>query len=407
MTLPSPAERAAGSAPLGLLVFLALMTSVVALTIDAVLPALDAISADLGFADPNDRQLAVLLVFAGMGASQLVFGTLADCIGRKPAALAGWAVYLAGALACVLATTPAGFFAGRFLQGIGAGGPRIIAMAIVRDLYDGRPMARILSLVMTIFMAVPLLAPAIGQGIEALGGWRAIFGLYLGLAGIASVWYFLGVPETLAPEHRRPLSLRPVAAAIGEVLRTRVALCYTLGAVCVFGPFGTFIAMAQQILEELYGLGQAFPLAFAGLAFAFMLSSFANGRLVLRLGMRRMAAMALALLIGASGSALLAIFVGWPSGVLPLPMFLGLMAAIFVAAAILFANFNALALQPLGHIAGTAAAVVMSATSLGAAAIAWQIAGSFEGSLTPMFAGFLALGLGALGAMVAAERVRR
>jgi len=407
MTLPTCRDRAEGRAPPAFLIFLALMTSVIALTIDAVLPSLDAISTELGFAAANDRHLLVLLVFAGMGLSQLVFGTLSDQIGRKPAALAGWLVYLAGTLTCLAATTPAMIFAGRFLQGLGAGGPRIVAMAVVRDLYEGRAMARILSLVLTIFMIVPICAPLIGQGIAALAGWRAIFGLYLALALVSGGWYLLGVPETLHPRHRRPAGLAPVLGAFAEVLTSRVAMLYTLSAVSVFAPFVVYLATAQQVLEELYGLGPWFPVAFAALAGSFALASFTNSRLVMRLGMRRLSQSGLAVLTGTALVAVVLTRATPVGGVPPLWLFMALMAVIFFCVAILFANFNALALQPLGHVAGTASAVVMSMATLGAAPTGYLIARGFDGSLAPMFTGFLVLGIVGSAAMALAEGGRR
>lgn len=407
MTLPDLADRTNGRAPLAFVAFLALMTSVVAMTIDAVLPALDAIAGDLAFASPNDRQLVVLVVILGLGVAQPVFGPLSDSIGRRPAALIGWAVYLAGTLLCVLAASPEAMLAGRFLQGVGAGAPRTIAVAIVRDLYEGRAMARMLSVVMTVFMLVPMLAPLLGQGLEALWGWRAIFGAYVALAVVAALWYALGMPETLPPAHRRPLSARPILAAFREVLTNRVAMGYTLSAVCVFGPFVVYLATAQQVLEELYGLGPLFPLAFGALAVAFAAASFANSRLVMAVGMRRLSLRGLGALIAISAVGLVVIEAGGWNGVPPLWVFMGLMAGIFCCVAVLFANFNALALEPLGHVAGTASAVVMSLSSLGAAPIALAIARGFDGSLTPMFAGFLGLGLAGLGFMVMAERGRR
>lgn len=406
MTLPTSAQRAAGRAPPVLLIFLALMTSVVALTIDAVLPALDAISNDLDFAQANDRHLLVLLVFAGMGLAQLVFGTLSDQIGRKPAALAGWAIYVAGTLTCLWASSPAMIFAGRFLQGLGAGGPRIVAMAVVRDLYEGRAMARILSIVLTIFMIVPVCAPLIGQGLAAVAGWRAIFGLYLLLALVSGGWYLFGVPETLDPRHRRQPGLAPLLGALAEVVTNRAAMLYTLSAVSVFAPFVVYLATAQQVLEELYGLGPWFPLAFAGMAAAFALSSFANSRLVMHLGMRRIAQTGLGVLTLTALLAVVLMHATPMGGVPPLWLFMGLMAVIFFCVAILFANFNALALQPLGHVAGTASAVVMSLATLGAAPTGYLIARQFDGSLAPMFTGFLVLGLVGSAAMALAERAR-
>jgi DHA1 family bicyclomycin/chloramphenicol resistance-like MFS transporter len=407
MTLPSETDRAEGRASLAFLVFLALMTSVIALTIDAVLPALDAISADLAFAEANDRHLVVLLVFAGMGLSQLVFGTLADSIGRKRAALAGWAIYVAGTVVALAAVSPAMMFAGRFLQGLGAGGPRIVAMAIVRDLYEGRAMARILSMVLTIFMAVPMFAPLIGQGIAALGGWRAIFALYLALALVSGGWYLFAMPETLRPEHRRPPGLAALLGAIREVVTNRVAMCYTASAVCVFAPFVVYLATAQQVLEELYGLGAWFPLAFGALALAFACATFLNSRLVMRVGMRRLSILGLCTMTGVSALALGLMTLTPMAGVPPFWLFMGLMAVIFFCVAILFSNFNALALQPLGHVAGTASAVVMSMATLGAAPAGFLIARGFDGSLTPMFTGYFLLGLVGVAAMGLAEGGRR
>jgi DHA1 family bicyclomycin/chloramphenicol resistance-like MFS transporter len=250
MTLPTPAERAEGRASPPFLIFLALMTSVIAMTIDAVLPALDAISDELRFSGANDRQLIVMLVFVGMGASQVVYGPLSDSIGRKRTAMLGWVIFTIGTLLAMFAVTPIMMFGGRLLQGLGAGGPRIVAMAVVRDLYAGRPMARILSLVMTIFMLVPMFAPIIGQWVETLGGWRAIFGLYLAMALVSGGWYLAGVPETLDPALRRPLSLRPVLAAFAEVLGTRSTMFYTFGATLVFGAFVVYLATAQQVLRR-------------------------------------------------------------------------------------------------------------------------------------------------------------
>jgi DHA1 family bicyclomycin/chloramphenicol resistance-like MFS transporter len=406
MTLPTPTERAEGRASLAFLVFIALMTAVVAMTIDAVLPALDAISGELGFAHENDRQLVVMMVFLGMGLSQVVYGPLSDSIGRKRTALLGWGVYTAGTLLGMFAVSPHMMFVGRFLQGIGAGGPRIVAMAVVRDLYEGRPMARILSLVMSVFMLVPMFAPIIGQGAELVAGWRAIFGLYLAMALITGGWYIVGVPETLDPAKRRPLSPRPMLAAFSEVLHTRSTMFYAVSAALVFGAFVVYLSTAQQVMEESYALGHRFPLAFGALALAFALASVANSRLVLRLGMRRLALLALALMIAVSTVATLVTLLGPGGGLPPFWLFMVFMALIFFSIAILFANFNALALEPLGHLAGTAASVVNTVAMLGALPLGYLIAQSYDGSVAPLFAGFSGLGLGALVFMALAERVR-
>lgn len=403
MTLPSAAERAEGRASIAFLVFLALMTSVVAMTIDAVLPALDAIDAELGFADPNDRQLIVMMVFVGMGLSQVVYGPLSDAIGRKRTAMLGWAVFVAGTLMAMLAETPFAMLAGRLLQGLGAGGPRIVAIAVVRDLYEGRPMARILSMVMTIFMLVPMFAPLMGQWAEMLGGWRAIFGLYLAMALISGGWYLVGVPETLDLGARRPLSPRPVLAAFVEVLGTRSTMLYTVAAMLVFGAFVVYLATAQQVLEEGYALGALFPYAFGALAFAFALAAIGNSRMVMRVGMRPLARAALVQMVAVGA---LAALITAGDGLPPLWLFMVLMTLIFFSVAVLFPNLNALALEPLGHVAGTAASVVNTVAMLGGVPVGYLIAQGYDGSVGPLFLGFAILGSGALAMVLLAERAR-
>lgn len=403
MTLPSPAERAEGRAAPAFLVFLALMTSVVAMTIDAVLPALDAIDAELGFAGPNDRQLIVMAVFVGMGLSQVVYGPMADSLGRKRTAMLGWTVFTLGTLMGMFAETPFAMLAGRFLQGLGAGGPRVVAIAVVRDLYEGRPMARVLSLVMTVFMLVPMFAPLLGQWTEALGGWRSIFGLYLAMAAVSGGWYLLAVPETLDPAQRRPLSPRPVIAAFAEVLGTRSTMLYTVAAMLVFGAFVVYLATAQQVLEEGYALGPLFPWAFGALAFAFALASIGNSRLVMRLGMRPLSRAALIQMI-VTGAVAAAMSAG--DGLPPLWLFMALMSLIFFSVAVLFPNLNALALEPLGHLAGTAASVVNTVAMLGSVPVGYVIARGYDGSVGPLFLGFAILGAGALGMVILAERAR-
>ena len=404
MLLPDAAQRAAGRAPAGLLIFLGLMTSVIALTIDAVLPALDAIATDLAFEDPNDQQLIILLVFAGMGLSQLVFGPLADGIGRKPAAMIGWGLFLVGTVLGGMATSPEALLAGRFLQGLGAGGPRIVAMAIVRDLYSGRPMARVLSIVMTIFMLVPMLAPLVGQGVEALGGWRAIFAVYLAMAVFTGGWYLAAVPETLTPENQRPLKPARLVNAFREVLTTGSTMWYTLAMSAVFGAFSVYLATAQQVLEELYALGPWFPAVFSLLALAFAGASFANSRLVMQFGMRPLSRWSMGALLAVSLVGTLITRLGDGGGVPPLWLFMVLVALIFFAVAILFANLSSLALEPLGHIAGTASSVIMSVSTLLAFPIGTWISQGYDGSVAPLFTGFLLLGIAGMACVLAGDR---
>ena len=391
MFLPTESDRAAGKAPLGLLVFLSLMTSVVALTIDAILPALDGISNDLRFEDPADRQLIVLIVFAGMGIGQPVFGPLADAIGRRNTAMIGWGLYIVGAVVAMTAGGLTGMLIGRFLQGIGAAGPRIVAAAIVRDLYSGRPMARILSLIMTIFMLVPMLAPLIGQGLEFIAGWRAIFTLYLVMAVVCVIWHLALIPETLAPEHVRPLSFRPLASAFVEVFRTRKTMLYTLASSSIFGAFAAFLAGSQQIYEEIYELGPLFPALFAATGAIFACAQFANSRLVMTYGMRGICRIAAGLVVVSAVS----LFVAgklWYGPVPPFWIFFVSMIPIFIGSALMFSNLTALALDPLGHIAGTAAAVVMSISTIVATPLGMFFAAQIDGTVQPILSAFALLG---------------
>jgi len=404
MPLPSAEDRAAGRAPAAFLVFLGGITSIVALTIDAILPALDAVARDLAFDDPNDRQLIVLVVFAGLGLGQPVFGPLSDAIGRRRAALIGWGIYGAGTLVAMAAPSLEVMLAGRFLQGLGAAGPRVVATAIVRDLYEGRAMARMISLIMTIFMLVPMLAPLLGQGLEALGGWRMVFVLYLTMAGIMATWHMSAVPETLA--NPRPLSFRPLVRAFAEVLTTPATMLYAVASMAAFGGFAAFLASAQQIYEETYALGPWFPLVFSAMAGLFAAAQFSNSRLVVRLGMRRLSRAGAALVIG--GAALLLALAHGVTGPLPpLWLYLLCLAPVFIGTAWMFANLTALALEPMGHIAGVASSVVMSLTTLMGMPIGLVIAsGLGPDDVLALFWGFLAFGALALALIQIAERVR-
>ena len=402
MTLPGLQDRATGRAPPAFLVFMALMSSVVALSVDAVLPALDSMATDLKMTGANDRQLVVTFLFAGFGASQLVFGTLSDIVGRKRAAMLGWAIFVAGSLLSMAATTPMEMYAGRLLQGFGAGGPRVVSLAITRDLYAGRAMARITSLIMMLFILVPMAAPLMGQAMEALAGWRSIFGLFLALALVSGGWYLALVPETLPPEARTRAGIRPVAAAFRAVLATRSSVFHALAMGLVFGGFISWLGTSQQILEEAYRLGPLFPTAFAALALVLGVASWLNARLVMRLGMRRLVRFALycTMAFGAAGLGAAAVAGGLP----PFWLFMVLMSGMLFPTGILFANFGALALEPLGAVAGVGASVVQFTATVLSVPIGWAIGQFFDGGVEPLFAGYGVLALGALAMARLAER---
>ena len=400
-----PVQASGHEANFEFIALMAVMTSIIAFSIDAMLPALPQIAADLGVADVNDRQLVVIVLFIGLAMAQLAYGPASDTLGRKPAAYIGFAIFIAGSLLCVFATSFHMMLTGRFLQGVGAAGPRIVSLALVRDLYSGRGMARIMSMVMGIFIIVPVIAPSIGQGLLWIGDWRLIFIVLLAQGLIGLVWFAWRQPETLPRDRRAPFSLKRIFSAFAEACSNAVTLGYTVAAGLVFGAFVGYLASTQQILGELYGLGAKFPLYFGANALAFGAASMLNARLVMKLGMRRLAGSGLGATTLLSLVFFIAILIldGHP----PLWALMGYLLLTFFFVGVLFGNFNALAMEPMGHIAGTAAAVVGSLATIISSVLGWMLGHAYDGTVRPMIAGFAVLTLLASLAMALAERYRR
>lgn len=384
---------------------MAVMTSLIAFSIDAMLPALPQIAADLGVADVNDRQLVVIVLFIGLALAQIAYGPVSDTLGRKPAAYIGFTIFIVGSLLCIFAGTFEVMLIGRLLQGVGAAGPRIVSLALVRDLYSGRAMAKIMSMIMGIFIIVPVIAPSVGQALLLLGDWRLIFGALLleGIIGI--VWFAMRQPETLPAERRAPFSLRRILGAFAEAFTHPVTLGYTVAAGLVFGAFVGYLASTQQVLGELYGLGAKFPLYFGANALAFGLASMLNARLVMKLGMRRLAGSGLA--ATTTLSAIFFVVILLLDGHPPLWALMGYLLATFFFVGVLFGNFNALAMEPMGHIAGVAAAVIGSGATVISSVLGWALGQAYDGTVRPMIAGFAVLTLLASLSMILAERYRR
>ena len=376
---------------------MALLTSLVALSIDAMLPALSEIGADLGVARPNDSQWIITSLFLGLAVGQMIYGPISDSTGRKPAIYAGLVLFIAGCLLSLFATTFTTMLAGRFLQGIGAAGPRIVTIALVRDQYQGREMARIMSFVMMVFILVPALAPAIGQVLLIFAHWRMIFAGFLILAVIVFIWFALRQVETLTPDRRSAFSWKRIAQAIRETCTNRIALGYTITAGMIFGAFVGFLSSAQQIFQQQYDLGVQFPAYFAVLALSIGSASFVNAKLVIRYGMRALSKHALRLFCGIS--LIFVVIVYLTSGHPPLVALMAYFMSSFCCLGILFGNFNALAMDPLGHIAGTAAAVIASLTTLMSLSLGTIIGQAYDGTVMPLIIGFTCLGLMALGVM--------
>ncbi len=370
---------------------IASMISIVALAIDAMLPALPSMGDDLGVATPNDRQLIISVLLLGMGVGQIILSPLSDSTGRKPAILLGFFLFSLGCVLSIYATTFSAMLAGRFLQGLGAAGPRSVTMALVRDGYRGRELAKVMSFMMSVFILVPALAPTIGQALLLWSGWRSIFVAFLVMAVAISIWFYLRQPETLAPNARSRLSLRKFKGDALEVLKHPLSLGYAITAGLIFGAFLGYLNSSQQLFQDMYRVGDRFPLYFAVLALAIGGASLVNTRL---LNHWRMDKLSRAALIGIVLWSLL--FLGWIMLYSGNPPFIHMMVYFMVnlfAIGILFGNVNAIAMEPMGHIAGVGAAVIGSVSTLVSVPIGILIGRLFNQTLYPLVAGFIILSL--------------
>src|SRR5215831_9038685 len=379
------------------------MTALIALSIDMMLPALPDIAAALHLQRANDGQLIVSLLFLGFGFGQFFYGPISESVGRKPAVYVGLALFSTGCLLALVSRSFPVMLVGRVLQGVGVGGPRAMTIALVRDRFEGRAMARVMSLVMAVFILVPVIAPTIGQAILGVTGWRTIFGVYLALGVTVWVWFAWRQEETLAPERRLPFSVGNLSRGAQEVFGNRLAFGYTLAAGLVYGAFIGYLSSVQQILQQQYGLGPKFPLYFATLALALGGASLCNARLVGRYGMRPLAGWALRLVLGIS-VVFLAVVVS-RAGHPPLWALITYLLGSFFGIGLLFGNLNALAMQPLGHIAGIGAAVVGGSQTLISLALGTVIGQSYDGTVLPLVAGFAVLAAPAIAVIQFAEAV--
>ena len=380
----------------------AMMMSLVALSVDTMLPALSQIGRDLGVIDNNSPQLIISLFFLGMASGQLLYGPVSDSTGRKPAIYVGYGLFITGCLFSLVATTLPVMLAGRFLQGFGTAGPRIVSIAIVRDRYEGSAMARVMSFVMTVFIIVPIIAPAVGQAMLFLAGWRAIFALFLTLALLSLFWFALRQPETLSKKKRVPFSFNRILGTVMIIFGNRNAMGYTVTAGLVFGFFLGYLNSAQQIFQEEYALGAEFPLYFAFLALSIGCASLFNARLVLHHTLQSLSRRALiSISVLSAGFSLLAL---WSHGHPPLWTLMAYLFATFFCTGILFGNLNALAMKSLGKIAGIGAGVVGSLSTFISLIAGTAIGQSYNGTVLPLTAGFFMLSLASLAAMRWAEK---
>jgi DHA1 family bicyclomycin/chloramphenicol resistance-like MFS transporter len=390
---------------MGFAEFIALTAGLMALNavaVDIMLPALPEIGRVLGVAHDNDRQVVISAYMWGFGLGQIFIGTISDRYGRKGVLLVGIAVYALTALVAATAPTFALLLLARFVQGLVSAVPRVIVTSIVRDCYSGRRMASVVSLAMTIFMAVPILAPSIGQGIMLVASWRAIFG-FLALYGIAiGLWVAFRLPETLRPDQRRALDPRSILQSFAAVLRQRQTVGYATAGGLMFGATFSFLLSSQQILAEVFGMGKLFPLAFAGLAVAMSISSFVNSRLVGRFGMRRLVHSAVVsyVLLAATLGTMARLGLATPGAALPV------MACMVFVVGLVFGNVNALAMEPQGAQAGTASSLIGCYTTLLASTLGYGVGQAFDGTIVPLTTGQALMGLTCLLVMALTDRGR-
>ena len=376
-------------------VLTALLISLTAMSIDIMLPSLPQIGAAFSVAHANETQQVITSYMLGLGIGQLVWGPLSDRFGRKFLLLLGLLVFVLGSFACLLAPTLGVMLAARAVQGFGGAAARVISVAIVRDLFAGRQMARVMSTVMTVFIAVPIFAPSVGQALAHVGNWRWNFYVLLAAGLIGMLWAGKRLSETA---RSGSASLGFVAGCLA-VLRNRVTLGYTIASGFMFACLVSYISSAQQIFVDVYGLGQLFPVMFGALAGSLAVASFTNARLVQRLGMRRASHSALIALIVLSLAMTLTSIAGRPS----LAVFGPLMAGAFFCFGLIFANFNAIAMQPMAHVAGTAASLVGFLSTMTGASLGWFVGRMFDGTVRPISIGFLLLGIAAFVCVLTVE----
>jgi len=383
--------------------FVALAAALMALTalgIDSMLPALPAIGESLGVLRDNDRQFVITAFLVGFAVAQLAHGPLADRFGRRPVL----AVALLAAVATNLLAAIAGSFelllAARFASGMAVAGARVVTIALVRDCFSGRAMARVMSLVFVVFMAAPVLAPAFGQIVLLFAPWRWIF---VGIAVVAALilaWFWLRMPETLKPEDRHELSVSRIAQGYAFVARDRMAVSYTLAAALISGGLFGFINSIQQIMSDIFGRPELLTVIFACVAGTMAVANFMNSRIVMRFGTRLLSHSALTGLIVIAGVHLVVSWIGGEH----LVVFAILQAAMMACFGLAASNFSAMAMENMGHIAGTASSAQGFVATLGGAVIGAIIGQSFDGTTVPLYAGFLICGLIAMAIVAIGER---
>ncbi|WP_347309777.1 multidrug effflux MFS transporter [Defluviimonas sp. SAOS-178_SWC] len=388
MTVASGSDAAPARLPQGeFIALLAMMFALTAFSIDAMLPAMPEISAELSPEAPNRAQLIITSFVLGMGLGTFLTGPLSDAFGRRRVIIGGVVLYCVGATLAWAAPTLELVLAARVLQGLGVAGPRVAAMALVRDLYSGRQMARIVSFTMMIFTLVPAVAPLLGSFIIAGFGWRGIFPAFIVFATVATTWFWARQAETLPVRARRPLRFDTLRAAVKEILTHKLVLMIIAVMSLAFACLFSVLSSTQQVFDQRFGLAVTFPHWFAVIALVSGLASVINARLVVRLGMRWMVTATFSYQVVNSGAMVLLFGIGIVPESLAFWVYLYWTITVFFMAGLTIGNLNALALEPMGHIAGTAASVVTAVATVLSVIVAAPIGLAFDGTPVPLMGG--------------------
>ena len=375
------------------IVIMAALMSLVSLAIDALLPAMTNIGATIGITDATNNQLLITMIFLGLGFGQLISGPLSDSYGRKPVIYIGFIVFSLASLICIFSTNLEMMIVGRILQGIGLSAPRTISIAMIRDRFSGNYMAKVMSFVVVIFILVPVVAPALGKIMLDAYGWKSIFYSQLLFGFLVMFWLWKRQPETLKPENKRAFEFKLLKEGLKEFLKHKNAVIFTLFSGCITGSFMVYLSASQVIFEQQYNLKEEFPFIFAGLALGIGVATFLNGTFVVKLGMLKLVSI-FAIVFTLIPLVYILLYAGEENpSIYVLVAFFGLQ---FFAIAFLFGNTRALAMEPIGHIAGIGAAINGFVSTIMAVPIATFIGSFINTTALPLFIGFFVCGVLAL-----------
>ncbi|GGX02977.1 multidrug effflux MFS transporter [Aquimarina muelleri] len=373
-------------AQLEFITLMASLMSIVALAIDAILPALDNIGKTIGTTQLSDNQLLITMIFLGLGIGPLIFGPISDSLGRKPIVYIGFLIFIVASFICIYSTSIEMMVFGRILQGIGLSAPRTISIAMIRDLFTGDYMARIMSFITVVFILVPIIAPAMGKFFLDHYNWQAIFYVQLIFSILVSIWFWKRQAETLELSKRIKFTPTIFIDGIKELVKHKTTIGFTIISGFITGSFMVYLSTSQQIFEQQYHLKEEFPYIFGLLAISIGSAIFLNGIFVIKYGMEKLVTASLFAFFGVS---LLYILLFYNSPNPSVVVLLSFFAMQFFSIGFLFGNLRALAMQPIGHIAGIGAAITGFISTIMAVPISMYIGKFVKDSTLPLFIGFL------------------